>query len=136
MPGRESLPDTLRRSPRKARDTWAEAHDSAVKTYGEGERAHRVAYAALKRTYEKVGDRWERKERRGASDARAADPRARLKRGSRGTAGGVDANASKEHLYARARELDVPGRSTMTKPQLVKALEKESRRRTRRPRAS
>jgi hypothetical protein len=32
------------------------AIDSAVKTYGEGAAAHRVAYAALKHQYEKKGD--------------------------------------------------------------------------------
>ncbi|MFE1168579.1 ChaB family protein, partial [Nocardiopsis sp. NPDC058789] len=41
MPGEKELPDTLRRSPRKAQRTWIEAHDNAVDEYGEGERAHR-----------------------------------------------------------------------------------------------
>ena len=41
------LPETLRRSPPKAQRTFAKAHDSAVKEYGEGERAHRVAFAAV-----------------------------------------------------------------------------------------
>ena len=36
------LPETLRRSPAKAQRTFAKAHDSAVKEYGEGERAHRL----------------------------------------------------------------------------------------------
>lgn len=47
------LPDTLKRSPAKAQRTFAKAHDSAVKEYGEGERAHRVAYAALKHNFER-----------------------------------------------------------------------------------
>ena len=47
---------TIRRSPEKAQRTWAEAHDSAVETYGAGELAHRTAYAALKHSYEKVDD--------------------------------------------------------------------------------
>ncbi|WP_017537496.1 ChaB family protein [Nocardiopsis halophila] len=136
MPGRRELPDTLRRSPRKAQDTWIEAHDSAVEQYGEGERAHRVAYAALKHTFEKVGDHWERKKggRKGPSDERASDPRARRKEGSEGTAGGVDAAASKRRLYERARELGVEGRSKMDKDELVAALEKASRTRTGRAR--
>src|SRR5438105_10616810 len=97
MPGREELPDTLRRSPAKAQRTWIKAHDSAVEQYGEGERAHRVAFGALKHTYEKIGDHWERKEggRKGPSDERSRRPR-----GSGGeTAGGIDTAASKEHLY-------------------------------------
>ena len=42
----------------------------------------------------------------------------------RPTAGGVDANASKKHLYELAGRLDVKGRSSMTKAQLVEALQK------------
>ncbi|WP_017595956.1 ChaB family protein [Nocardiopsis potens] len=132
MPGRDELPSTLERSPGKAQETWIKAHDSAVDEYGEGERAHRVAYAALKRSYQKVGDHWEAKARRGPSDRRAADPDAKKRHGSAGTAGGVDANAPKDRLYRQAQRLDIRGRSTMTKPELVKALEKASATRTRR----
>lgn len=127
MPGRESLPSTVRRSPKKAQDTWVKAHDSAIESYGEGERAHRTAYAALKHSFEKVGDHWEPKGKRGPSDEQA-------KRSSRSksaeTAGGVDANASKEHLYELAKRLDLKGRSTMTKAELVKALQKANNRKT------
>src|SRR5215210_3325450 len=63
MPGRDELPRTLRKSPRKAQRTWIKAHDSAVETYGEGEQAHRTAWSAVKHTFEKVGDRWERRTR-------------------------------------------------------------------------
>lgn len=72
MPGQKELPKTLERSPRHARDIWAKAHDSAVETYGEGQRAHRVAYAALKHEYKKSGDRWTEKEHAGPSDPQAA----------------------------------------------------------------
>jgi cation transport regulator ChaB len=126
MPGKQELPSTLERSPKKAQRTWVEAHDSAVEEYGEGERAHRTAYAALKHSFEKVGDRWQAKEHKGPSDKQAAKGGARARAGGE-TAGGVDANASKSHLYDLARKLDVPGRSTMTKDQLVQALQKKSR---------
>jgi cation transport regulator ChaB len=122
------LPDTIARSGAKAQRTFAKAHDAAAEQYGEGERAHRVAYAALKRTHEKVGDHWERKGRSGPSDARAAGGR-----GSRAaTQEGVDARASKAHLYDVASRLDIRGRSRMTKGQLVEAIKKENRARTRR----
>ncbi|PWV55393.1 MULTISPECIES: ChaB family protein [Nocardiopsis] len=133
MPGVTELPDTLRRSPKKAQRTWIEAHDNAVKEYGEGERAHRVAFAALKHKFEKVGDRWERKQadRGGPSDEQARNPRAGKRPGrDLPTAGGVDAKATKDHLYNRARQLDIPGRSNMNKDELVEALRKESNRRT------
>jgi cation transport regulator ChaB len=65
------LPDTLKRSPAKAQRTFAKAHDSAAEQYGDGERAHRVAYSALKHSFEKVGDRWEPKHEKGPSDPRA-----------------------------------------------------------------
>ena len=67
MPGRDELPATLRRSPAKAQRTWIEVHDAAVEQYGEGERAHRTAFAALKHSYEKVGDRWVPKKEKGPS---------------------------------------------------------------------
>jgi len=127
MPAREDMPSTIRRSPKKAQDTWAETHDSAVETYGEGERSHRTAFAALKHSFEKVGDHWEPKESKGPSDAQAA--RSYRDRPVE-TAGGVDANASKDHLMELARKLDVPGRSRMNKAELVKAIEKANNRST------
>lgn len=131
MPGAQELPSTLKRSPQKAQRTWIEAHDSAVEQYGEGRRSHQTAYAALKHSFEKVGDHWEAKQRKGPSDAQAEQGRGdRPKR----TAGGVDANASKQHLYDVARRLDVRGRSTMTKRQLVSAIEKANDRATARSR--
>ncbi|MGC4807251.1 ChaB family protein [Micromonospora sp. DT233] len=131
MPAREVLPSTLRRSPEKAQRTWEKTHDSAVETYGEGERAHRAAFAAVKHQYEKVGDHWEAKGRKGPSDRQAAGggPARRAP-----TAGGVDANATKEHLMGVARKLDIPGRSRMTKGELVKAIEKANDRSTRKAR--
>ncbi|MEW1998855.1 ChaB family protein [Streptomyces coelicoflavus] len=129
MPGRQELPSTLERSPQEARRTWIKAHDSAVEEYGEGERAHRVAYGALKHTYEKVGDHWERKEggRKGPSDPQSGRPRGRGGRSGEG----VDEKASKEHLYGVARRLGVEGRSKMTKADLLAAIRKANRSRTR-----
>jgi hypothetical protein len=121
------MPSTLRRSPRKAQRTWVKAHDSAIDTYGEGRRAQQTAYAALKHTFEKVGDHWEPKDGAGPSDSRAA----RGANSSRGrTAGGVDANASKQHLYDVAKKLEIRGRSSMTKRQLVEAIERANNRKT------
>src|SRR6185312_14746719 len=113
---KSELPSTLKKSSAKAQRTFAKTHDSAAKQYGEGERAHRVAYDALKHSYEKVGDHWEPKRKRGPSDQRAKSggPNAKGK-----TAEGVDANASKRHLMDVARRLDISGRSSMSKPQLV-----------------
>ncbi|MGW0196784.1 ChaB family protein [Nonomuraea sp. NPDC003201] len=66
MPAVEELPSTIKRSPKRAQNTWIKAHDNAVKEYGEGRRAHMTAFAALKRSFEKVGDHWEPK--KGPSD--------------------------------------------------------------------
>ncbi|CAL9552313.1 hypothetical protein SUDANB95_04424 [Actinosynnema sp. ALI-1.44] len=126
MPGRKELPSTVARSPKKAQRTWIKAHDSAVETYGEGERAHRTAFSALKHSFEKVGDHWEPKDHKGPSDKQAA--RSTPRQGK--TAGGVDANASKQHLYDVAKRLDVPGRSSMTKQELVEAIQKANNRKT------
>ncbi|MEV7329377.1 ChaB family protein [Micromonospora sp. NPDC093244] len=127
MPTRKDMPGTLKRSPKKAQDTYAEAHDSAVDSYGEGERAHRTALAAVKHSFEKVGDHWEPKSRKGPSDKKASGGR-----GSSGrTAGGVDANASKEHLMDVAKRLEIRGRSRMTKADLVEAIQKANKSSTR-----
>ena len=72
MPAREEMPDTVKRSSAKAQRTWAKTHDSAVETYGEGERAHRTAFASLKHTHERKGDRWVAKDEKGPSDPQAA----------------------------------------------------------------
>lgn len=125
MPASQEMPDTIRRSPKHAQDTWSEAHDSAVSSYGEGERAHRTAFAALKHSFEKVGDHWEPKEKSGPSDDRAAGE------SNAETAGGVDANASKTHLYDLAKKLDVSGRSSMSKDELVDAVRKANDKKTR-----
>jgi cation transport regulator ChaB len=69
---RVEIPSTIERSEAHARRLWKKAHDSAVGTYGEGGRAHRVAFAALKHEYEKQGDRWVRKAQKGPSDPQAA----------------------------------------------------------------
>lgn len=121
MPAREELPDTLKRSSNEAQRTWSKAHDGAVDTYGEGERAHRAAYSALKHKFEKVGDHWEKKEGKGPSDPRAQHPEARKDKGK--TYGGVDVEgATKEELYERAKDLDVQGRSKMNKRELAEAV--------------
>lgn len=122
---KDELPSTLRRSSPKAQRTFAKAHDSAAQEYGSEERAHRVAYAAVKHSFEKVGDHWEAKAQRGPSDQRAerAGPR-----NTAPSAEGVDANASKKHLLDVARRLDVRGRSSMNKAELVDAIKKANRR--------
>ncbi|KIA73098.1 hypothetical protein ANMWB30_20250 [Arthrobacter sp. MWB30] len=82
--------------------------------------------------YEKVGDHWEPKEERGPSDAHAEggvdSPMP--------TAGGVDANASKGHLYLLAQQLGISGRSKMSKDELVQALQKANDAATRKARES
>ena len=123
-PIRSELPAPVARSDQHAQATFAEAHDSALEVrdhQGDEAYAHRVAYGALKHTYEKVGDHWERKEQAGPSDPRSEsggpDPSGRAY-------GGVDENASKRHLLDVARRLDIRGRSRMTKPELAQAIER------------
>jgi cation transport regulator ChaB len=123
-PKKNELPSTIERSNAKAQRTFAKAYDAAADEYGSESRAHRVAYAALKRSFEKVGDRWLPKKKTGPSDARA-------ERGGLNnpipSAEGVDANASKKHLLDVARKLDIAGRSSMDKSQLVDAIKKHNR---------
>jgi len=128
MPGRDELPDTLKRSPKKAQETWIKAHDSAVESYGEGERAHRTAFSALKHSFEKVGDRWKPKKEKGPSDPQAAKSGREARAGKAETYGGVDVEGNtKEELMERARKLDVKGRSKMSKAELAKAIARKQR---------
>ena len=118
----ESMPGTIKRSPKKAQDTYEKTLESAEEQYGDGERAHRTALAALKHSFEKVGDHWEFKDEKGPSDERA-ERNAEGHRDQGETAGGVDVYGhTKEELYARARALDVKGRSEMTKQELAQAI--------------
>ncbi|HZD87874.1 MAG TPA: ChaB family protein [Gaiellaceae bacterium] len=117
------LPETLQRSGAKAQRTYAKTHDSAAEQYGEGERAHRTAYAALKETHERVGDHWEPKDGKGPSDPRSKKTTAEKRRGEGETFGGVDVEGNtKRELYERARRLDVEGRSKMSKRELARAI--------------
>jgi cation transport regulator ChaB len=124
------IPSTLQRSPEKAQRTFAKAHDSAVEEYGEGRRANQTAWAAVKHSFEKVGDHWEKKGKKGPSDEQAKGGRDT----NRKTKGGVDANASKSHLMDVAKRLDVTGRSRMKKDQLVDAIQKANDKKTARAR--
>jgi hypothetical protein len=145
----EELPATLQRSPKKAQETFAKARDAAVKEYGVGRRASQTAFAALKHRFEKVGDHWEPKPS-GGSSRTSKGPASGPVRGGRMSAvargggsakakatargkqphnatDGVDTDASKRHLYEIARRLDISGRSSMSRQQLVNAIRKENR---------
>lgn len=128
----DEIPATLQRSDQKAQDTFAQTYDSAQEEYDDAGRAARTAWASVKHTHEKVGDHWEPKDQNGPSDDRAEKGGLNNEK----TAGGVDANASKDHLYEIAQRLDVPGRSEMTKDQLVEAIDKANRKETREARES
>jgi len=124
MPAKkEALPGTLERSPKKVRRTYEKTLDSAHEEYGSEERAHRTAWAAVKHVAEKRGDHWELKDEKGPSDPQAAQGGAAARERPKRTHGGVDVEgSSKEELYERAKDLDVPGRSTMTKEELADAI--------------
>ena len=120
-PDPDELPATIKRSPAKAQRIFAKTHDSAAEQYGDDERAHRVAYSALKHSFEKVGDHWEPKENPGPSDPRAASPRAAAGEGE--TYGGVDGvGNTRRQLLERAGKLDIRGRWKMNKGELAKAI--------------
>lgn len=121
------LPSTIKRSSSRAQRTFIKTHDSAVDQYGEGERAHRTAYASLKHSFEKVGDHWERKDARGPSDPRDTKSTQEKRRGEGETFGGVDYYGhTKAELYERARKRNIRGRSTMSKKELARALSRAS----------
>ncbi len=125
------MPSTLRRSPPKARRTYEDTLRSAEGEYGDEARAHRVAWSAVKHSYEKIGDHWEAKGARGPSDDQAARPPGAAKRDRPvPTDEGVDARATKAHLLQVARRLGIRGRTRMDKQGLVDAIKEANRRAT------
>ena len=126
MPAKkEELPGTLKRSPKKVQKTYEETLDSAHEQYDSEERAHRTAWSAVKHVAEKRGDHWELKDEPGPSDPQAAKGGREARDRPSKTYGGVDVEGStKEELYKRAKELDVEGRSSMSKTELAEAIAK------------
>jgi cation transport regulator ChaB len=125
-PKQDELPSTLQRSAKKAQRTFTKAYDAAADQYGSAKRANQVAWSAVKHAYEKVGDHWEKKGSMGPSDERAEQGR----NSNAKPKGGVDANATKTHLLQVAKRLDISGRSSMKKKQLVEAIQKANTRKT------
>ncbi len=127
-PARDDMPSTIARSDEKAQRTWKETHDSAVEQYGEGERAHRTAFASLKHTYEKEGDRWVPKDEKGASDPRSEMSTEDARAGKGETYGGIDYYGhTKKEFEQRAKRLGITGYSRMRKAELVKRIEQRER---------
>ena len=120
---KEDLPATIKRSPAKAQRTFAKVLDTAHEEYESEERAHRTAFGALKHSFEKVGDHWEPKKRKGPSDPQSARSGAAARKGTGKSFGGVDfLGHTKQELYERARKLGIPGRSSMSKEELAAAI--------------
>jgi cation transport regulator ChaB len=131
--GKMRVPSTLRRSPKKALDTYEKTLEHAEETYrGDEERAHRAAWSSVKHSFEKKGDRWEPKRKRGPSDPRAKSggPNARGK-----SYGGVDVEGKrKDELQREARSLGVHVTSRMTKDDLGREIARANTRATRKAR--
>ena len=120
---KDDLPSTLKKSPAKAQRTYAKTLDSAEETYDSESRAHRAAWSAVKHSFEKVGDHWEPKQRKGPSDPQSKQRGAAARNRPRKTHGGVDAEGNtKEQLYERAKRAGVSGRSRMSKSELADAI--------------
>ena len=124
MPIRKDLPSTIARSDKHAQDIYADTHDSAVEQYGEGERAHRTAFASLKRSYKKEGDKWVPKASKGPSDPQAVFGTKEPKYESGGGREVPLEEWPREALYEYAKQLEIKGRSVMKKRDLVLAIQK------------
>ena len=121
---RDDVPSTIARSDDKAVRTYKKTLESAEDSYGDGERAHRAAFSALKHTYEKVGDHWEPKDEPGPSDAQAEQKGSRLaeaaegdgRGGRRERQQGASARRGQEARHHRG-EPDAQGRARRRDPQ-------------------
>jgi cation transport regulator ChaB len=123
------MPATLKRSPKKAQDTYEETLEHAEQEYkGDEARAHRTAFASLKHSFEKVGDHWEPKDHKGPSDPEAEQKGDPAKHPSKKTFGGVDYNGhTKQELYERAKSLGIAGRSKMDKEELAEHIARKQK---------
>ena len=128
-PKKSELPSTVARSGKKARRTFAKAHDSAAKEYGRvsarcalpGRRSstptRRSATTGSVRTKGPV--------RRAGQGRQEHQPQDRRWRGCQ--------RDQKAPVRGR-QDLDIDGRSKMSKKELVKAIQKENDKRTRKAR--
>ncbi len=124
---KSEIPDTLKRSPEKAQRTFAKTHDAAADQYGDEKRANQVAWAAVKHSFEKVGDHWEAKDEKGPSDPQAKQRGVAARNRPKRTHGGVDVEGNtKEQLYERAKKAGVKGRSSMSKSELADAIARKN----------
>ncbi len=120
---KEDLPGTIKRSPKKVQRTYAKTLDSAHEQYDSEERAHRTAYASVKHVAEKIGDHWELKDEPGPSDPQSEQHGTAARDHPKETYGGVNVEGNtKEQLYERAKKLGIPGRSSMSKKELARAI--------------
>jgi cation transport regulator ChaB len=128
------LPSTLERSPKKAQDTYETVLERAEEEYGgDEERAHRVAWAAVKHSFEKVGDHWEPKARKGPSDPRSREGGPNPRGASYG---GVDVESeTKDELIEEAHELGMHLPTHMTKAEIAAEIQKANQRADREARA-
>jgi hypothetical protein len=130
-----NIPGTLQRSPEKAQRTYAKTMQHAEAEYGSGERAGRTAYASLKHSFEKVGDRWEPKAQKGPSDPQAAKGGRAARESPGRTFGGVDVKGqSRAALMQRAEALGVETRASMRKDELAAAIARKQKSRSSAPR--
>ena len=125
---RDRLPSTLARSPEKAQATYIHTLESAEKTHGDGEAAHRIALDSLEHSFEKVGDPGSPKREKGPSDAQAARSRPCRPRGSTR----YDRRRSRQlrqqgQPHRRRHAARHQRRSKMTQAELVKAIDKANR---------
>jgi cation transport regulator ChaB len=125
--GREELPDTLERSPKKVQRTYEKTLESAHEEYDSEERAHRTAWAAVKHVAKKEGDHWELKDQKGPSDPQAKQGGRQARDNPRKTAGGIDVEgATRDELYERAKDMKISGRSQMSKRELAEAVRRKA----------
>ncbi len=124
----EELPSTLKRSPKKVRNTYTETLASAHEQYDSEQRAHRTAWSSVKNLAEKKGDHWELKEHTGPSDSRSMLSTEDKRQNKGETFGGVDVvGNSRAELVRRAKDAGITGYSRMTKAELGRQLSRKEK---------
>ena len=120
----EDSANTLRTTGRRAAGDVKQATSTIRNRAGKAADEVERNFSVVGDKAERAGRRVERKTEKAADSVVKATDTAAAKTASRGasTPTGAYENWTKEELYERAQELDVNGRSGMSKNQLVKAL--------------
>jgi hypothetical protein len=120
MVGRLSPAQPRRRSPKIEPSARVNTRSAPTDQSADAGAVHRTAYVPLKHDSERITERWARTGRKAGAGSSATVNRQSVGK----LVGGITPSATKQRLYKVAKRLAIKQRSTMTRRQLVDAIER------------